>query len=196
MLTITPTFSHVPPLAPELPEQTTAGLHALKGAARGDLLGIILGHGVGPQYSGGSVSEYLCAIVANGDDRSCDGTVITLKPAGHVAVRALEMSWLYSHCPARSYLAQLGWTDHSCETMHFKNFTVSVAFNAGDYCGPGAITDVRVLMHTEPTPDVALQTFAQLRALFAFLRGINQDYQYYTLDLPTPNGLLAAKMGT
>ena len=43
---------------------------------------------------------------------------------------------------------------------------------------------------------IALQTFAQLQALFAFLRRINPHYQYYTLDLPTPNGLLAAKMGT
>ncbi len=195
MLTIAPTFSHVPPLAPELPASSTAALHSLKGAARGDLLGIILGHGAGPQYPGGSVSEYLCAIVANNDGRSCDGAFTSLKPAARAAVRALKTSWCRSHRPAGSYLAQFGWTGGACETMHFKNFTVGVAFRAEADRGPGAITDVRVLMHAKPTQDVAAQSFVELRALFAFLRGINPHYQYYTLELPVPNSLFGSEDG-
>jgi hypothetical protein len=196
MLTITPTFSYVSPLAPELPEQTTTGLHSLKGAVGGDLLGLILGHGAGPQYPGGSVSEYLCAIVATGDGRSCDGAFTSLKPGARAAVRALKTSWFRSHRPARSYLAQFGWTGLPCETMHFKNFTVGVAFRAGDDRGPGAITDIQVLMHAKPTQDVATQTLAELRGLFAFLRMINPHFQHYAFELPAPDELSLLKMAT
>lgn len=130
MLTIAPTFSHVPPLAPELPTSSTAELHCLKGATKGDFLGTILGHEVGWQYPGDSVSENLCTLVANGDER-----------------------------------------------------------------GAGAIADVRLLMHIEPTPDVAVQALARLRALFVFLRGINPRYRYYTLELPVPNSLFGSEDG-
>ncbi|WPY96295.1 hypothetical protein T8T21_16100 (plasmid) [Limimaricola variabilis] len=196
MLTITPTFSFVPPLKPELPSPCTVELHSLQSAAQGDILGIILGHGAGPQYPSGSVSEYLCAIVANGDGRSCDGAFTSLKSGARAAVRALKTSWFRSHRPASYYLTQLGWANGPYETMHFKTFTVAVAFKAGGDRGPGALTAVHVLMHAEPTPDVAGGTIAQLQALFDFLRGINPHYQYYTIELPAPIELSSMKMTT
>ena len=80
--------------------------------------------------------------------------------------------------------------------MHFKNFTVGVAFRAGADRGPGAITDIQVLMHAKPTQDVATQTLAELRALFAFLREINPHFAYYAIQLPAPDELSLLKMAT
>lgn len=189
MLTITPAFSFVPPLQPAFPTQVLTRLHSLHVAAKGDLLAISLGHGVGRRYRSGSASEYWYVIFANGDGQTCDGTVFNMKPEAHVAVEVLSTTWLPDHVPARSYLGVLGKTAGECETLHFKNFTVVIGFAPGCGTEEEAITDIRVLIHAKRSLKTAQQTIAELKALFAFMRELNPSLYAFRIELPGPDEL-------
>jgi len=165
----------------------TRGLANLEHAAAGDLLGFALGHGVGPRYIGGAVSEYDCAFIGTGDGRRCDGTVIRLAPHAQSVLDTLLPWDLEAGALARLFHRALGTPEHEFETVHFADFTVAFLYD-----GPEDVREIRIF--AEPARDArnAERRVAELSTLFAFLGEWHATLSGYRYDLPTPDMLRRA----
>ena len=166
------------------------GLAPLDHAARGDLVGFALGHGLGPRYIGGSVTEYECAFIGTGDDRTCDGTVINLRHHAQAILEDLLPPNLDSGTLARIFGRALGAREGQFETVHFADFTV--AFLDDTSGSAYNLRDIRIF--ADPVRDAthAARRASEIEALFAFLGEWHTALSDYRFDLPTPEMLRTA----
>lgn len=163
----------------------------LSGAEHGMLLGIALGHGVGPRYAYGSVSEYRCAFLANGDDASCDGAAMAMPPAALRIVCDLAKEWLPEIALAGHLRHRFGLPDGEFETIHFRHLTVlfSRTMNDGQ---PGDIDAAHILMQRPTSAKEARARCNELHALFEFLHEWHDDLKGREVTLPRPEMLFEA----
>ncbi|MDT0684521.1 hypothetical protein RM543_17740 [Roseicyclus sp. F158] len=165
------------------------GLANLDHAAPGDLLGFALGHGLGPCYIGGSVTEYTCAFIGTSDGR-CDGTVLSLRPHGQSILKELLPRNLEGGTLARIFHRALGAPEGEFETVHFADFTV--AFLKDTSTSADNFRDIRIFAVPARDARDAGRRAAGIEALFAFLGDWHTTLSGYRYDLPTPEMLLRA----
>jgi hypothetical protein len=163
------------------------GLAGLQNAAAGDLLGVALGHGVGPRYPGGALSEYECAFVSTGDGRSCDGTAIRLTQSARSVLTTILPRDLGTGDMARVFHWALGAPKYKFETVHFAHFTTAFVYD-DQY----DIRDIRIFLDQARDGRAADRRIVELSALFAFLGEWHTTLNRYRYELPTPDMLRPA----
>ena len=163
----------------------------LSGAEHGKLLGIAIGHGVGPRYAYGSVSEYRCAFLANGDDASCDGAVMAMPPAASRIVGDIVEEWLPEVALARHLRERFGLPDGEFESIHFRHLTVLFSRTMDDG-QPGDIDAAHIFMQRPASAKDARARCNELHALFEFLHEWHDDLKGREVTLPRPETLVEA----